>query len=151
MTVLEVLDEEDVGGVAGRWVSVPVHMDPDCGCGTAEALLVSLAPVDTPWLPAGWAFEGREALVRSCLGHGEDAWWQGVARLTAAFGLPWEVLTVSMMRGQCVLLAVLEEATKDQVAELEPGVLIGMREANPMPADMVRALRFMRAFEGSVG
>lgn len=149
MTVLEVVDEVMVGSVPGRWVSVPAHLDPDCGCGEVEVLMVAL-PDRTLWLPAGMALEGRDVLLADCLNVGDEAYAGVSSRLAAAFGMPWEVLTVSMVRGQFVLVSFLEEGTKDMLSALEPEELFEMRHANPMPAEMVRALRFIREFGGSV-
>lgn len=143
MTALEVVDDVMVGTVPGRWIRTSTHLDPDCGCGEVEVLLVSMAD-GALWIPAGIALAGRDALLAAheC----DEEWPLVVERMAAAFGLPWERMTVSRVRGQMVLLAVLEEGTLGVLASLDPERLFEMRRVNREPAEVLRALRLMRDY-----
>jgi hypothetical protein len=144
MTVLEVVDDVMVGTVPGCWIRTPTHLDPDCSCGEVEVLLVSL-PDGALWLPMGLVRDGdRDALTDCLLDQEAGSWEFAAARLTAAFGLPWERLTVSRVRGQLVLLMALEDSTSEVLNGLDPERLFELRRVSREPADVVRALRLMR-------
>lgn len=138
--------EERLGAVLLRWVPAPTHLDVSCGCGAVDVLVVAdersglwmaAAVCETP--------EHREAVL-SELSEDEASVDEATARCSAAFGVPWEELSVAVMRGQLVLMAALEPRTIDVLRELDPGRLVEMRLVNVKPAQVVRALRAMRDY-----
>jgi hypothetical protein len=149
--VLAVDSEEMVGEVLVRWVvRVPEHLDESCRCGDVDLLFVSGCP--GLWVPGGTVGvqEERADVIDDIRGDGleADAWDLGAQKLCAAFGLPWEQLSLAAARGLMVLLMALEEGTLDLLREWETLGLLEMRRACSKPAQMLRALRLLRDHMG---
>lgn len=143
---LHVLEEEDRGAVLIRWVRAPAHLVPDCKHGEVDVMLVS-TPTCGLWSPAMTVLpDEREAGIAEAYEHGAEPWERGVAAYSAAFGLEWERLTVTAIRGLFVLLDALEEPTVRLLHALDPEKLLQMRLAAPDPANVLRNLRLMRSY-----
>lgn len=143
VTVLEVQSEEMLGDVVVRWVRVPMHLRE--GCEHAETDLMVVGTLGL-WCPAALLLVGqprdelREELTE------DNGWEAGVARYVAAFGCPWEQLSMPVARGLLVLMQALEDETLDVLHGLDPVRLVELRLACPRPAQVVRALRAMREY-----
>jgi hypothetical protein len=145
--VLSVDSEEMVGEVLVRWVRVPEHLDESCRCGVGDLMFVSGCP--GLWVPAlgVGSDEDRDELLGR---HREDldGWDLGAEKLCAAFGLPWEDMSLAAARGLMVLVRALEDETLALLAELDTERLLGMRRACGKPAQVLRALWLLRDHMG---
>ncbi len=150
---LVIAAEQSVGMVLVRWVRAPRHLHPQCLCGDADVMVVSTADVGL-WVPAAVVPSGadRAEVLDGMVGPEGEL---GAGLCAAAFGQPWERLTVLMLGGQLALLAALEEATLDVLSGLEPLGVLGMRRGLRVDSewagapDVVRALRLMRDYAGA--
>lgn len=148
--VLAVDSEEMVGEVLVRWVRVPEHLDESCRCGDVDLMVLAGCP--GLWIPGGTVGlqEERADVIDDLRGEGlaADAWDLGAEKLCAAFGLPWEDLSLAAVRGLLVLLRALEEETLELLQELETLGLLEMRRACGKPAQVLRALWLLRDHMG---
>jgi hypothetical protein len=139
-------DEQVVGSARVRWVRAPLHVVEGCTCeGSSEVMVASLD--GGLWLPLGFA-HGEHGLHLEHMAEmvEDEGECEAMRRLSAAFGLPWDKLTLAVLHGLFVLIAALEDDTLNLIASLEDERLAELRLTCPAPANVLRALRMMRDY-----
>jgi hypothetical protein len=136
------MDESVVGDLTLRWMRVPAE-----GHAPVDVLLVS---ADRKlWLAATLVelHEDRDAMLEELLD--DEHWQRGAPVAAAAFGMPWETLSPAVLQAQMVLLDALEPETLMMLGRCGFEAVTRLRESNPQPSGMVRALRLMRSHMAS--
>lgn len=144
---LQVLNVETLPGIEVRWVR-GVCSHPDCGCGDPKRLLVLAAAGTDLWVCGGWVAENDDPgpLLDAFREAGDDVL---VAKSAAAFGMPWDELTLAMLTGQVALLLGVSEEVMCAIRSRPVAELLGLRALVQSPADMARALRLLHDYAGA--